>query len=95
MSIFDFIAFPFSQLLHVVAELFNGSYGLAVITITLGLRIILLPLFIKQAKQQKETNKKLELMKPELESLKEKYKDRKKPEEIKKHQEEMVQLYGK
>ncbi|MFG6496208.1 membrane protein insertase YidC [Fictibacillus sp. UD] len=95
MSIFEFIVFPFSQLLHVVADLFNGSYGLAVITITLGLRIILFPLFIKQAKQQKETNHKLELIKPELEGLKEKYRDRKKPEEIKKHQEEMVQLYGK
>jgi len=95
LSIFELLAYPFSQSLYFVADLFNGSYGLAVIAITLAIRILLLPLFMKQAKQQKEMNQKLKLIKPELDKLKEKYKNVKKSEEIKKQQEEMVQLYGK
>ena len=95
MSIFELFAYPFSQSLYFVADLFDGSYGLAVIAITLAIRILLLPLFIKQAKQQKVINQKLKVIKPELDELKEKYKNAKKPEEIKKQQEEMVQLYGK
>jgi YidC/Oxa1 family membrane protein insertase len=93
LSIFEFIVYPFSQSLSLVADLFGGNYGLAVITITFILRIVLLPLFIKQTKQQKIMRDRLDEIKPNLEKLHEKYKDCKKPEDLKKKQTELVHLY--
>ncbi|MBY6037217.1 membrane protein insertase YidC [Fictibacillus nanhaiensis] len=95
MKIIETIVYPFSQSLYFVADALDGNYGLAIITITMIFRMILLPLFVKQAKQQKNMRKSLQTMKPELEELQKKYMDCKKPEELKKKQEEMVQLYRK
>jgi YidC/Oxa1 family membrane protein insertase len=80
LSIFDFIVYPFSQSLFWAADLFDGNYGLAVITIMFILRIALFPLFIKQTKQQKIMRERLNVIKPELDKLHYKYKESKNPE---------------
>lgn len=80
MSIIELIVYPFSQSLYFIADIFNGNYGLAVIAITFLIRIVLFPLFIKQAKQQKTMQVRLQAMKPEMEKLKEKYKSCNNPE---------------
>jgi YidC/Oxa1 family membrane protein insertase len=95
LSIIEFIVYSFSQSLYIVADFFNGNYGFAVIAVTLVIRILLLPLFIKQAKQQKKMRKGLNDLKPELEAIQKKYKNTKLPEEKRKHQEEMILLYTK
>ena len=48
-----------------------GDYGLAIIIVTILMRIIILPLTLKQEKSMK----KMKELQPELEKIKEKYKD--------------------
>jgi YidC/Oxa1 family membrane protein insertase len=95
LNIIETIVYPFSQSLYFVADLFNGNYGLAVMAITFIIRMVLMPLIIKQTKQQKKMQESLKVIKPELENLQKKYKESKTPEEIQKNQEEIVQLYRK
>lgn len=72
--------------------LFNDSFGLAIIAITIISRIILLPLTIKQIKMSRVNAKKMEKIQPELESLREKMKDNKDPLAF---QTEMQEVYKK
>src|SRR6185437_8214154 len=49
-----------------------GSYGPAIIAVTIIIRLVLLPLMVKQAK----SSKKMQEIQPELNALKEKYKSK-------------------
>ncbi|WP_051302214.1 membrane protein insertase YidC [Salibacterium aidingense] len=85
-----FFVYPFSWVLTNLADLFQGSYGMAIIFMTFVIRLCLLPLFMKQ---QKSTVAMRELQ-PEMEKLKEKY-DTKNQQQAQKFQQEMMQLYSK
>ncbi|WNB92482.1 membrane protein insertase YidC [Bacillus sp. NEB1478] len=95
MKFIETITHPFSESLYFIANIFNGNYGLAVIAITLVIRLVLFPLFVKQAKQQKEMRVNMDAMKAELDMIQEKYKASKKPEDKKMQQEETINLYKK
>lgn len=86
---------PFSWLIHILANLTGGSFGIAIISITLLIRLILMPLTLKQYKNQKNTKEKMETLKPEMDQIQKKLKDTKDPTEQKKLQQEMFGLYQK
>ncbi|WP_078433727.1 membrane protein insertase YidC [Metabacillus halosaccharovorans] len=86
---------PFGSAIHSIANLFNGSFGLSIILITLIIRLILLPLMLKQYKNQQQMKEKMDLLKPEMDDIQKKIKaakDQKKQLEL---QQEMVGLYKK
>jgi len=86
---------PFGSAIHSIATLFNGSFGLAIILITLIIRLILLPLMLKQYKNQQHMKEKMDLLKPEMDDIQKKMKaakDQKKQLELR---QEMVGLYKK
>ncbi|MGG0237226.1 membrane protein insertase YidC [Bacillus rhizoplanae] len=85
-----FIVYPISVMLQFVAHhLPNHSFGIAIIIITIVVRMILLPLTITQYRSQLKTKK----MQPKLQKLKEKYGDTtKNPEKQKQYQQEMMTL---
>ena len=80
---FDFIANIFGYLLNFLYNLFN-NYGLAIIIFSILVKLILLPLTIKQQKTMEKTSK----MQDELKSLQFKYKND--PEKLNK---EMMDMY--
>ena len=80
---FNFIANIFGYLLNFIYNLFN-NYGLAIIIFSILVKLILLPLTIKQQKTMEKTNK----MQEELKSLQFKYKND--PEKLNK---EMMDMY--
>jgi YidC/Oxa1 family membrane protein insertase len=86
---------PFEQLIHLFAELTGGSFGLAIIILTILLRLLLMPLMLKQYKNQQLMKEKMELVKPELERIQAKIKETKNPEEQRTLQQEMMGLYQK
>lgn len=92
---YDYFVGPFAQLIRGVAQLFNGNYGLSIILITIAIRLILMPLTLKQYKGQQSMKDKMELMKPEMESIQKKLKETKDPEKQKELQQEMMGLYKK
>ncbi|CAM3737615.1 membrane protein insertase YidC [Mesobacillus zeae] len=86
---------PFTKLIHFFAEVFGGSYGISIIVITLLIRLILMPLMLRQYKAQQKMKGKMELFKPEMDNIQKKLKQTKDPKEQQKLQQEMMALYQK
>lgn len=83
-----FFVYPFSWLLITIAQFFNGDYGLSIIAVTIIIRIVLLPLFIKQQNSAIAMKR----LQPRMKELQEKYSS-KNQAEAQKLQQEMMKLY--
>ncbi|MFK9092923.1 membrane protein insertase YidC [Bacillus salipaludis] len=86
---------PFSTIIHTTAELFNGNYGLAIIIVTLIIRLVLMPLMLKQYKNQMAMKEKMDVLKPEMDVIQKKMKTEKDPKKKQELQAEMMGLYQK
>lgn len=86
---------PLAWLMEWLAHFFQGNYGYAIIAITLLIRIVLLPLMLKQYKGSQEMQRKMGVMQPELKELQARYKGKTDPQEKQKMQQEMMALYQK
>ncbi|WP_096437864.1 membrane protein insertase YidC [Alteribacter populi] len=88
-----YVVWPFSFLIKFFAAMFAGNYGLSLVFVTFLIRLALMPLMMKQYKTQQTTRAKMNEIKPAMEEIKEKYKDKKNPENQQKLQQEMLALY--
>jgi YidC/Oxa1 family membrane protein insertase len=79
-----FFVGPLSEFLNIIANIFWGSYGISILVVTIIVRLVVLPLTLKQYKSSKA----MQALQPELAKLKEKYKD-----EPQKQQEETMKLF--
>ncbi|GAB2717200.1 YidC family membrane integrase SpoIIIJ [Paenibacillus thermoaerophilus] len=79
-----YFVYPLSEALDFFADLLWNEYGLAILVVTIIIRLIVLPLNLKQYK----SSKKMQAIQPEMLKLREKYKDN--PQKM---QEEMMKLY--
>lgn len=86
---------PFADLIRGVAHLFNDNFGLSIILITLMIRLLLMPLTLKQYKSQSLMKEKMEALKPEMEIIQKKLKETKDLEKQRELQQEMMGLYKK
>lgn len=84
----EYVVYPLSRVIIYFAELFGNSYGLSIVIVTIFVRLILLPLMIKQTKSSKA----MQALQPEMQKLKEKYssKDAKTQQKL---QQETMQLF--
>lgn len=87
-----FFVYPLSMVIMYFAELFNNSYGLAIIIVTIIIRVILLPLNIKQLKSSKA----MQDIQPEMKALQEKYssKDANTQQKLQQETMELFQKHG-
>jgi YidC/Oxa1 family membrane protein insertase len=81
-----YIVFPLSQLITYVAELTGDNYGIAIVLVTLIIRLAILPLMIKQTKSSKA----MQAIQPEMQKLKEKYSSKDQQTQQKLQQETMA-----
>jgi YidC/Oxa1 family membrane protein insertase len=65
----EFIVYPLSLLIVKVSEFLGGSFGFGIIAVTLLIRLLILPLMIKQTKSSKA----MQALQPEMQRLREKY----------------------
>ncbi len=86
----EYFVYPLSWLITEVAEFFNENYGLGIVIVTLLIRLVLLPLMIKQTKSSMA----MQQIQPEIKALREKYssKDQKTQQKL---QQETMQLFQK
>jgi len=77
-------------LLAALAHSFGGSLGCAILTLSLGIRVALLPLTLRLARRARRNQEILRVLQPEMERLKKRFE--KKPERV---FEEMQKLYRK
>ncbi|MCE7790992.1 YidC family membrane integrase SpoIIIJ [Salipaludibacillus sp. CUR1] len=84
----SFFVYPLSWLMTNIADALGNSYGLAIIIVTILLRILILPLMIKQTKSTKA----MQALQPEMTKLREKYsaKDQQTQQKL---QQEMMALF--
>ncbi|MFJ7408432.1 membrane protein insertase YidC [Lysinibacillus sp. NPDC097279] len=76
-------------------DIFSGSYGLAIIAITVLIRLVLMPIMLKNYRQQQLMKSKMDAFKPEMEAVQKKMKEAKTKEEQMQYQQEMMALYSK
>ena len=95
---YEFLVQPMEWLLHFFSGKFGGSYGLAIILITVLIRLVLMPLMLKNYKSQQEMKIKMDALRPEMEDIQKRIKEAKESEdkeEQMKLQQEMMGLYSK
>lgn len=97
-TFYDFLVKPMEWLLHFFSGQFGGSYGLAIVVITILIRLILMPLMLKNYKKQQEMKIKMDALRPEMEDIQKKLKEAKETgnkDDQTKLQQEMMGLYSK
>lgn len=72
---------PIDKLLHALCHLYGENYGLAIITIVLLIRVLLLPFMVLQVKNMHMMREKTEVVQPQIDTLKENVKLAKTQEE--------------
>lgn len=91
---FDSIfVYNFSLLIKWLASFLGGSFGLSIIVITLIIRLAIMPFMIKQTRNSLEVQDKMKIIKPEMDAIQNKYKDKKDTESQSKMQQELMALY--
>ncbi|WP_181350764.1 YidC family membrane integrase SpoIIIJ [Thalassobacillus sp. CUG 92003] len=86
----EYVVYPLSQTIEFFANATGESYGLAIIIVTIIIRVLLLPLNVKQLKSSKA----MQDIQPELKELREKYSS-KDAQTQQKLQQETMQLFQK
>lgn len=86
---------PFSQFINYTASLLGDNFGLSIILVTILIRLMIMPFMLKQMKSSKEMQEKMKVIKPEMDAIKEKYKDNKETDAKIQMQREMTELYQK
>lgn len=86
---------PFDFSLDYLGNLFNGSYGMAIVAITVIIRLVLMPFMLRTYKRQQGMKVKMDAMRPEMEDIQKRIKETKEKEEQMKLQQEMMGLYKK
>ncbi|MFZ0475338.1 MAG: membrane protein insertase YidC [Halobacillus sp.] len=84
---------PFTEAITFIAELFGENYGIAIIFITLALRVVIMPFMLKTFKNSQDMRGKMDAVKPELNDLQSRLKQASSQEDKKKIQSEMMELY--
>src|SRR5690625_1523630 len=86
----EYFVYPLSLVIKYFANLFSGSYGLSIVIVTIIIRLILLPLMIKQIRSSQA----MQAIQPEIKQLQEKYssKDAKTQQKL---QQETMALFQK
>ncbi|HWI47802.1 MAG TPA: membrane protein insertase YidC [Rummeliibacillus sp.] len=87
---------PMEFLLDFIGNnVFAGNYGAAIIVITVLIRLILMPIMLKNYKNQQGMKEKMDKLKPEMDEIQKKLKEAKTKEEQMVLQQEMMGLYKK
>ncbi|MBM6613377.1 membrane protein insertase YidC [Desemzia sp. RIT804] len=91
--IYEYLVTPLQQLIIRLADLFGGNYGLAIIAITVIVRIIILPMNLSQSKKALVQQEKMALVKPEMDEIQAALKNAQSSEEKAEIQQEMMEFY--
>jgi len=89
----QYFVYNFSLIIKRLASFFNGSFGWSIILITLIIRLAIMPFMIKQTRNSLEVQDKMKIIKPEMDAIQKKYKDKKDPEGQSEMQQELMKLY--
>jgi YidC/Oxa1 family membrane protein insertase len=84
---------PMNWLLDTFSDMFSGSYGIAIIIITIIIRLVLMPFMLKNYRTQSEMKVKMDKVRPMMEDIQTRMKQAATKEDQMKIQQEMMALY--
>ncbi|XIF20326.1 MAG: membrane protein insertase YidC [Acetilactobacillus jinshanensis] len=90
--VYDYLAIPGQKVMKRIANLV-GSYGWAVIVLTVFVRLILMPMMISQMKKMTVQQEKIGFIQPQLKALQNKLRHAKDPQDRLAANQEMMALY--
>ncbi|MGX7108260.1 membrane protein insertase YidC [Facklamia miroungae] len=93
--IYEYLGVPTAHFLDFLADIFGGSYGIAIIIVTLITRLFMLPSTYKMTKSSMESSAKMKYAQPEISEIQAEMKETDDPEEKAALQQELMQVYGK
>jgi YidC/Oxa1 family membrane protein insertase len=85
----EYVVYPISQTIIYLAQLFGNNFGIAIIIVTVMIRVLIFPLMVKQIRNTKAMG----ALQPEIEKLKEQYPD-KDAHSQQQLQEKMMELFS-
>ncbi|KRM90902.1 membrane protein insertase YidC [Liquorilactobacillus cacaonum] len=91
--IYDHLAIPTQHVINWLTGVMGGSYGWAIIAITFIVRMILMPVMLKQAKNATIQQEKMASVRPQMASIQERQKNASSAEEKTALSQEMMALY--
>lgn len=91
--IYRFLIQPMSNFLTYIADDFGLGYGLAIIILTVIVRLIIMPLGINQSRKSMVQSEKMQYLKPQVDAVQAKLKEAATKEEQMQIQMEMQQIY--
>lgn len=91
--IYNYLVVPTGKLIVMLAEFLSGDYGLAIIVITIVVRLAIMPMNVNQIKKSMVQQEKMKYIKPELEDIKFRQQNAQTPEEKAAVSQEMMALY--
>lgn len=91
--IYNYLVIPTGKLIVMLAEFLNGDYGLAIIVITIVVRLAIMPMNVNQIKKSMVQQEKMKYIKPELEDIKFRQQNAQTSEEKAAVSQEMMALY--
>lgn len=90
-----YVVYPLSLTLQWMASIAHDNYGLAVIALTIVIRLLLSPLMLKQYRSSMDMKAKMAGLQPELQQLNKKYEGKNDSDAAMKRQQETMELYRK
>lgn len=91
--VYNFLVKPMSSAMTFFADKLDGNYGLAIILITIIVRLIILPLGLHQSKQAMNQSEKMQFLKPQMDVIQQNIKNATTPEEQRQAQLQMGSFY--
>ncbi|GAB2492221.1 membrane protein insertase YidC [Alkalibacterium psychrotolerans] len=91
--LYDYLVLPTQSFIEILANVFGGSYGLAIIAITIIVRILILPLSIKQQRTSMEQQTKMAVVKPVADEIQAEMKETNDSQEKQELQQELMEVY--
>lgn len=91
----QYFVYPFSLFIKGIAGLLNDNYGLAIILLTVTIRLALMPFFLRQTRSSLQIKEKYDALKPELTAIHNKYKNKQSQNAQLEMQRELMKVYQK
>ncbi|MFC6207965.1 membrane protein insertase YidC [Levilactobacillus tongjiangensis] len=91
--VYDYLAVPGQHVMDWFANIFGGSYGWAIIALTVIVRMVLLPIMVKQMRGATVQQEKISMVRPQMTALQKQQKAAKTPEEQQAASQAMMALY--
>lgn len=91
--IYEYLVVPTGNAIVWLAELLGGNYGMAIIVITIIVRVLIMPLNFSQMKKSMVQQERMKYIKPELEDIQRRQKEASTQEEKAEISQEMMMLY--